>query len=88
MRTAACLLLSLLALSAVADASKLGDALKERLDDMPKVTAADGGRPLVCPLPAGPQTCPCRGLTSLCSLCGAGRAARGSFARVSASGVR
>ncbi|KAI3424191.1 hypothetical protein D9Q98_009547 [Chlorella vulgaris] len=41
MRTAACLLLSLLALSAVADASKLGDALKERLDDMPKVTAAD-----------------------------------------------
>lgn len=52
MRRAAVFLLVLLALGAVAEASKLGDAIKERLDDLPKVTAQDGGRPLVCPAPS------------------------------------
>lgn len=59
MRRAAVFLLGLLALGAVAEASKLGDAIKERLDDLPKVTAQDGGRPLVCPVPWAPYTATC-----------------------------
>ena len=54
MRRAVCLLLGFLALGAVVEASRLSDAL----DEIPKVTADDGGRPLVCPGPCPPRNAP------------------------------